>query len=143
MKRSPLVKLFFFASLLIIGLSQATSSNARPAADDKSAIGASQEKGTIVARLKDYDPTVDGFNIHNYGRYEGLENELDAGDLIRLFGAENICESGSTAQDCVLYEPAEEWLEKQFKMLSNGCEANVAAQLHIVKANDRHIFRHA
>jgi hypothetical protein len=120
MKPSPLLKLFFLASLLIIGLSQATSSNARPAGDDKSAAGAFQEKGTIVARLKDYDPTADGFNIHNYGRYEGLENELDAGDLIRLFGAENVCESGSTAQDCVLYEPAEEWLEKQFKMLSNG-----------------------
>jgi hypothetical protein len=118
-----LIKLFFLASLFIaIGLAlfQTTRSNAESARNEKSAARSSQDNATIVARLKDYDPKVDGFGIHNYGRYEGIETELDAGDLVKLFGAENVCESGSTAQDCVLYEPAEEWLEQQFKMLANG-----------------------
>jgi len=78
------------------------------------------DKGTIVAHLKDYDPTVHGYGFRNYGPYQGIESELAAGDLIKLFGAENVCESGNTAQDCVLYEPAVEWLDKQFKMLANG-----------------------
>ena len=78
------------------------------------------DKGTIVARLKDYDPKIEGYGFRNYGPYEGIESSLAAADLIMMFGAENVCESGTTAQDCVLYEPAEEWLEQQFKMLSGG-----------------------
>src|SRR5207237_2339622 len=78
------------------------------------------EKGTIVARLKEYGLTVHSYGFRNYGGYEGIESELAVGDLIKLFGAENVCESGTTANDCVLYEPAAEWLDKQFKMLANG-----------------------
>src|SRR5207253_9108362 len=78
------------------------------------------EKGTIVARLKEYGLTVHSYGFRNYGGYEGIESELAVGDLIKLFSAENVCESGTTANDCVLYEPAAEWLDKQFKMLANG-----------------------
>jgi hypothetical protein len=78
------------------------------------------EKGTIVAQLKEYDPTVAGYGFRNYGRDHTNESDLGAGDLIKIFGAENVCESGTTLSDCVLYEPAVEWLDQQFKMLANG-----------------------
>jgi len=81
---------------------------------------AQDDKGTIVARLKDYDPRREGFGFRNYGRDHDNESDLDAGDLIKLFGPDGVCQSGSTAEDCVLYEPAEEWLQQQFKMLANG-----------------------
>jgi hypothetical protein len=81
---------------------------------------AQDDKGEIIARLKDYDPKVHGYGFRNYGRDHDNESDLDAADLIKLFGADNVCQSGTTASDCVLYEPAEEWLEKQFKMLANG-----------------------
>ena len=79
-----------------------------------------QERGTIIARLKDYDPKIYGYGFRNYGRNHQNEKDLDAGDLIKLFGAENVCETGSTAEDCVLYEPAEEWMDQEFKMLAGG-----------------------
>src|SRR6266404_359468 len=78
------------------------------------------EKGTVVAQLKDYDPTIEGYGFRNYGHDHDNESDLDAADLIKMFGAENVCESGSTAKDCVLSEPAEEWLAQEFKMLANG-----------------------
>ena len=75
------------------------------------------EKGTIVAKLKDYDPAVHGYGFKNYGRDHEGENDLNAGDLIKIFGAQNVCESGSTAGDCVLYEPAEEWRAGRIKAM--------------------------
>src|SRR5262249_47545193 len=122
-RKSPKLKLLvlsLFAIALSIGLFQTRRSTAASIEFRTRATLSAQDKGTVVARLKDYDPKLDGFSIHNYGGYQGIENELYAGDLLSLLGAENVCESGSTAQDCVLYEPAEEWLQKQFKMLANG-----------------------
>jgi hypothetical protein len=121
--RSPKIKLFLLAGLLIAGgmaLFQTALSSAKSADGDKPPATTSQEKGTVVARLKDYDPKIEGYSFRNYGSKHDNENDLDAGDMITIFGAENVCESGSTAKDCVLYEPAEEWLEQQFKMLSHG-----------------------
>lgn len=123
MKRSsPMLKLLFLATVLIavgFAIFQTTFSHAESVSSDKPSATV-QDKGTIVARLRDYDPKIEGYGFRNYGPPYISENELDAGDLIKMFGAENVCESGSTADDCVLYEPAEEWLEQQFKMLSNG-----------------------
>ncbi len=110
-------------AFITIGFTWAPQSAAKsgPATRSDSPLARAQdEKGKIVAHLKDYDPTVHAYGFRNYGPYQGIESELAAGDLIKLFGAENVCESGSTAQDCVLYEPAVEWLDKQFKMLANG-----------------------
>lgn len=96
-----------------------------------------QERGTMVARLKDYDPTIEGYGFRNYGSKHDNEHDLDAADLIKLFGAENVCESGSTAQDCVLYEPAEEWLAKEFKMLANGhCDGLAITSLRFWMGHD-------
>src|SRR4029079_7693369 len=117
MKRSsPETKLLFLISVLIavgFAIFQTTFSHAESARPEEPAVRLAQDKGTIVARLKDYDPKVEGYGFRNYGGKHDNENDLDAGDLIKLFGAENVCESGSTEQDCVLYEPAEEWLEQQ------------------------------
>src|ERR1700682_780169 len=53
------------------------------------------EKGTIVAQLKEYDPTLHGYGFRNYGPNNELEKAiLRPGDLIKIFGAENVCQSG-------------------------------------------------
>lgn len=118
---SPKKKIVVLSSVLIAacvaisypqGSTADSSTTVAPAPQD--------EKGTIVARLKDYDPRIEGYGFRNYGSKHDNEADLNAGDLIKLFGAENVCESGSTEKDCVLYEPAEEWLAQQFKMLSHG-----------------------
>jgi hypothetical protein len=88
-----------------------------------------ESKGTIVAQLK-YEPAVFGYGFRNYGRDHDNEHDLSAADLVKMFGAENVCQSGSTAEDCVLYEPAEEWLASQFKLLEGGhCEGLAVTSL--------------
>src|SRR5437660_1451645 len=107
--------LLLAACLFWVPGSTATTQPQAPATQD--------EKGTIVAKLKDYDPAVHGYGFKNYGRDHEGENDLNAGDLIKIFGAENVCESGSTAADCVLYEPAEEWRAERIKAMEVGhCE---------------------
>src|SRR6185295_6801259 len=59
------------------------------------------EDGKMVAQL-DYRPAVHGYGFRNYGRDHDNEHDLNPGNLIALFGAENVCQSGSTASDCVL-----------------------------------------
>jgi len=76
----------------------------------------------MIAKL-DFRPSANGYGFRNYGRDHDNENDLNPGNLIALFGAENVCQSGSTASDCVLTEPAEEWLEECVKLLAGGhCE---------------------
>ena len=83
----------------------------------------------MVAHLN-FEPAADGFGFRNYGRNHANENDLNAGNLIALFGAENVCQSGSTAGDCVLTEPAEEWLEECIKLLAGGhCEGLAVTSL--------------
>src|SRR5258708_15902964 len=97
-------------AMTISGVFWAPSSvafNTAPARQDDK-----ESKGTIVAHLK-YEPTVFGYGFRNYGRDHDNENDLSAVDLLSIFVAENLCQSGSTAEDCVLYEPAEEWLASQ------------------------------
>jgi len=86
-------------------------------------------QGKMIAQL-DYRPAVHGYGFHNYGRDHDNENDLNPGNLIALFGAENVCQSGSTASDCVLTEPAEEWLEECVKLLAGGhCEGLAVTSL--------------
>ena len=58
--------------------------------------------GKIIASI-DFDPTADGFSFRNYGKQDGDDSDLDADDVIRMFGAKAVCIEGSTAADCVLY----------------------------------------
>ena len=121
--KSPDLKLLFSVLITVticIVFFPAQRSTAEPSRSSYREPSSAQDRGTIVARLKDYDPKIEGYGFRNYGPHAALETSLDAGDLITMFGAENVCESGTTAEDCVLYEPAEEWLEQRFEILSKG-----------------------
>jgi hypothetical protein len=89
MKRSsPETKLLLLATVLIavgFAIFQTTFSHAESTRIDESSVRPAQDKGTIVARLKDYDPKVEGYGFRNYGGKHDNENDLDAGDLIKLF----------------------------------------------------------
>ncbi|MBI3649661.1 MAG: hypothetical protein HY231_01285 [Acidobacteria bacterium] len=81
-----------------------------------------QAAGKIIAKV-DFDPKTDGFGFRNYGGEHEGEEELTAEDLIRMFGADQVCMSGTTGEDCELYEPAQVWLESQIKGMEGGhCE---------------------
>jgi hypothetical protein len=124
MKRSLDMKLLLLTLVLTtfsIGLFQTSPSTATSPPGGMSAAGLCQDRGKVVARLKDYDPKLDGYGFHNFGGDDhDDENDLDAGDLIKMFGAQNVCQSGNTAQNCVLYEPAQEWLEQRIESKSHG-----------------------
>lgn len=88
-------------------------------------------EGKIVASL-DFDPKVDGFSFRNYGGDRDGSEDLDAGDLIRMFGAANVCIEGSTAADCVLYETAEQWAENQIEGMNGGhCDGFSVTSLNL------------
>ena len=60
-----------------------------------------------------FRPLPDGFKFENWGGNAYDEStDLDAGSLIRMFGANNVCRSGSTGADCVLTAAAREWREQ-------------------------------
>lgn len=80
---------------------------------------ARQEGGEILASIK-FDPKVHGFGFRNFGENPDFDEDLTADDLIRMFGAENVCIEGSTARDCVLYETAERWIEESLEKMENG-----------------------
>jgi hypothetical protein len=134
MKRNSLeVKLLiliFALTAFSICLFQTSRSTANSSPGDNSrAVSSRQDKGTMVARLK-YEPAVHGFGFKNYGRDHDNENDLNPGNLVALFGAENVCQSGTSASDCVLTEPAEEWLEQCVKLLEGGhCEGLAVTSL--------------
>jgi len=77
------------------------------------------EEGKIVARI-DFDPKTDGFRFKNYGRYHDGSNDLDAEDLILMFGADKVCIEGTTAKDCVLYETADRWMQEHIEAMRGG-----------------------
>lgn len=78
------------------------------------------EQGKIIAKI-DFDPESDGFGFRNYGvREEDDDADLDVGDMIEMFGANNVCIEGSTEEDCVLYEAADKWREQQLRSMDGG-----------------------
>ena len=80
---------------------------------------AQSPEGEIVASLS-FDPKVHGFGFRNFGENPDYDEDLTADDMIRMFGAENVCIEGSTARDCVLYETAERWIEESLEKMNNG-----------------------
>ena len=76
-------------------------------------------EGEVIASIG-FDPKINGFGFRNFGENPDYEDDLTADDLIRMFGAENVCIEGSTARDCVLYETAERWLEESVDKMNNG-----------------------
>jgi hypothetical protein len=75
--------------------------------------------GQIIARI-DFDPEEDGFGFRNYGRDHDGSEDLDVSDMIMIFGAKAVCIEGSTPDDCVLYETADEWRENQIEGMTGG-----------------------
>lgn len=101
--------IFMIASFFAAGLPRAVQAQD----DDDDASG-------IIASIG-FDPKINGFGFRNFGEnpdYE--ENDLTADDLIRMFGAENVCIEGSTARDCVLYETADRWREEAIEKMNGG-----------------------
>src|SRR3982751_5555843 len=102
-RSSPNLRVTFVVlTLLVIAL--VTVQTRRSSASPATRVPASpvpQERGKMIAQL-DFHPPVNGFGFRNYGRDHDNENDLNPGNLIALFGADNVCQSGSTARDCVL-----------------------------------------
>ena len=94
--------------------------------------GSSKTEGEIIASIP-FDPKVNGFGFRNYGKNPDFEEEdLTADDLIRLFGAANVCIEGTTAKDCELYETANRWIEQMISMAEGGhCDGFSAASLRM------------
>lgn len=84
-----------------------------------SAASVGKREGDIVASIP-FDPRVNGFGFRNFGENPDFDEDLTADDLIRMFGAENVCIEGSTARDCVLYETAENWIEEAVAKMNGG-----------------------
>lgn len=90
-----------------------------------------RSKGEIVASLG-FDPEVHGFGFRNFGKNPDFDEDLTEDDLIRMFGAGNVCIEGSTPRDCVLYETADRWIEQTIEKMNNGhCDGFSVASLRM------------
>ena len=80
-------------------------------------------QGNIIATLK-FDPKVNGFGFQNYGNeHAAWKDDLGTIDLISMFGAQAVCKSGNSPQDCVLKAAAQEWMNEQLDGMKGGhCE---------------------
>ncbi len=76
-------------------------------------------EGEIIADIG-FDPKVNGFGFRNFGKNPDYDEDLTADDMIRMFGAANVCIEGTTASDCVLYETTERWIEEAIKKMDGG-----------------------
>jgi len=75
-----------------------------------------QASGDIVAD-NGFRPDTNGFGVENYGNC-GQQN-LTAGALSNLFGADQVCLSGSGA-DCRLDPSAQKWMETTNEQMAGG-----------------------
>jgi hypothetical protein len=97
---------------------------------------AQESDGKIVAKL-DFEPKPNGFGFPNYGGEGDSSGDLGAADLIQLFGAEGVCESGNTPEDCQLTEPAQAWIESQLKSMDAGhCEGMAVVALRFLAGKE-------
>jgi hypothetical protein len=96
-----------------------------------SALAVEPREGEIVAEIG-FNPKIHGFGFRNFGENPDYEEDLTADDLIRMFGAENVCIEGSTLRDCVLYETAERWAEEAIEKMNGGhCDGFSVASLRM------------
>jgi hypothetical protein len=122
--RMKLLKSPLFAvicAIFLIGLALAPASDAKRALLRR-ASPRQEEEGKIISSIN-FDPKVDGFGFRNYGGKPEEEGDLDAADLVKMFGAKNVCIEGKSADDCVLYETGQTWIDEQVKSMNFGhCE---------------------
>lgn len=115
-------------TISLIGLALFPASEARRASL-RSASHGQDQGGTIIASIK-FDPKVNGFGFRNYGGTPDEEDDLDATDLVKMFGAKNVCIEGKGENDCVLYETGQTWIDGQIKTMKFGhCDGFAAASL--------------
>ena len=129
-------RLIWVVALLVgaglIVLPGRVNSSAGVATANRSA-AAQEPEGKIVAKL-DFTPKPNGFGFQNYGGEGDPSGDLGAADLIDLFGAEGVCESGSTPEDCQLTEPAQAWIASQLKSMNGGhCEGMAVVSLRFME----------
>jgi hypothetical protein len=84
----------------------------------------------IVASIK-FDPKVNGFGFENFGNdNRNWQDDLGTEDLIRLFGVNAVCKSGTSAKDCVVKAAAREWTKQQLEGMDGGhCEGMAVTSL--------------
>jgi hypothetical protein len=81
-----------------------------------------------------FQPNPDGYSFSNYGNSHYWQDDLGVADLINMFGAGNVCASGSTPADCVLTASAETWRQQMLNMGSGGhCEGMAVTSLRFFK----------
>ena len=84
--------------------------------------GVANGQGKIVATIE-FDPEIDGFGFKNYGNRHQWEDDLDAYDLMTMFGVAPVCVTGNSLSTCVVKRPAENWRMKVLKEMKGGhCE---------------------
>lgn len=98
---------------------------------------AAETRGNVVAKI-DFDPKVHGFGFENFGNENrSWQDDLGAADLIKMFGAGNVCKEGSTGSDCVLNAAAREWLSKQLEEMNGGhCEGMSVTALRFFREQE-------
>ncbi len=94
------------------------------------AVTAQQATADIIAKTN-FNPKVNGFGFQNYTNSKHVwQDDLGAGDMIRLFGAGAVCQSGNTAQNCVLKAAAREWMMQVVENMNIGhCDGMATTSL--------------
>ena len=87
-------------------------------------------KANIIAKIN-FNPKVNGFGFQNYTNSKHQwQDDMGAGDMIKLFGSTAVCKTGSTAKDCVLKAAAREWMMQKLEAAGGGhCEGMAVASL--------------
>lgn len=94
--------------------------------------------GTLEAVYKDvngtpFDVTVDGYQFQNYVNDppRNFNDDLGAADMFMLMGPA-VCDSGNTAETCVLSTAAKTWMQNKIKGMNGGhCEGMAATSLRL------------
>lgn len=81
-----------------------------------------------------FQPNPDGYSFSNYGNSHYYRDDLGVADLINVFGAAQVCASGSTPADCTLTSAAETWRQQMLNMASGGhCEGMAVTSPRLFK----------
>jgi hypothetical protein len=115
-------------TLIIFCLIAAPTANIVAAANPNRSV--QQTKPVILAKIN-FNPKINGFGFQNYTNSKHIwQDDLNAGDMIRLFGAGAVCSKGNTAQNCVMKAAAREWMMQTLEHMNIGhCDGMATASL--------------
>jgi len=112
-----------------------SSSPSEPAASSTDVVCAADPTksdlgGGLVCADSGFRLTTDDFSFPNWAGVEGSTDPITPRTLISLFGAENVCEVGSTETDCQLLPNAQETLTHWTEAVDGGrCEGMAALSM--------------